>query len=122
MAAGIGFFLAHIGYQAGEGIGLVVADPATLVTLGECLPGSTNTTCASLAPGTQQVLAVLSVKSLWQHACPASNSSASAGRCVLISDVWRRSSLIKDVSVTPGAFASMKGVPDGALAILLREA
>ena len=45
MAAGIGFFLAHIGYQAGEGIGLVVADPATLVTLGqatinhlECLP------------------------------------------------------------------------------------
>lgn len=35
MAAGIGFFLAHIGYQAGEGIGLVVADPATLVTLGE---------------------------------------------------------------------------------------
>ena len=37
MAAGIGFFLAHIGYQAGEGIGLVVADPATLVTLGGCL-------------------------------------------------------------------------------------
>ena len=35
MAAGIGFFLAHIGYQAGEGIGLVVADPATLVTLGQ---------------------------------------------------------------------------------------
>ena len=35
MAAGIGFFLAHIGYQAGEGIGLVVADPATLVTIGE---------------------------------------------------------------------------------------
>ena len=37
MAAGIGFFLAHIGYQAGEGIGLVVADPATLVTLGQTL-------------------------------------------------------------------------------------
>ena len=37
MAAGIGFFLAHIGYQAGEGIGLVVADPATLVTLGKAL-------------------------------------------------------------------------------------
>ena len=35
MAAGIGLFLAHIGYQAGEGIGLVVADGATLVTLGE---------------------------------------------------------------------------------------
>ena len=34
MAAGIGLFLAHIGYQAGEGLGLVVADGATLVTLG----------------------------------------------------------------------------------------
>ena len=45
MAAGIGFFLAHIGYQAGEGIGLVVADPATLVTLGEFSPGSTHTAC-----------------------------------------------------------------------------
>ena len=41
MAAGIGLFLAHIGYQAGEGIGVVVADGATLVTLGELQgPGS----------------------------------------------------------------------------------
>lgn len=35
MAAGIGLFLAHIGYQGSEGIGIVVADGATLVTLGE---------------------------------------------------------------------------------------
>jgi AGZA family xanthine/uracil permease-like MFS transporter len=40
MAAGIGLFLAHIGYQAGEGLGLVVADGATLVTLGGCSPPS----------------------------------------------------------------------------------
>ena len=46
MAAGIGFFLAHIGYQAGEGIGLVVADPATLVTLGQNLAISGLTTKA----------------------------------------------------------------------------
>lgn len=45
MAAGIGFFLAHIGYQAGEGIGLVVADPATLVTLGQILKPSLKSMC-----------------------------------------------------------------------------
>jgi len=45
MAAGIGFFLAHIGYQAGEGIGLVVADPATLVTLGQILKPSLKSIC-----------------------------------------------------------------------------
>ncbi|KAK9909947.1 hypothetical protein WJX75_009918 [Coccomyxa subellipsoidea] len=36
MAAGIGLFLAHIGYQGSQGIGLVVGDGATLVTLGGC--------------------------------------------------------------------------------------
>jgi AGZA family xanthine/uracil permease-like MFS transporter len=37
-AAGIGMFLAFIGLQQGEGIGLVVNDGATLVTLGGCPP------------------------------------------------------------------------------------
>ena len=46
MAAGIGFFLAHIGYQAGEGIGLVVADPATLVTLGQPSADNAHSACA----------------------------------------------------------------------------
>ncbi len=40
MAAGIGLFLAHIGYQGSQGIGLVVGDGATLVTLGESLHSS----------------------------------------------------------------------------------
>ena len=35
MATGIGLFLAHIGLQASEGLGVVTADGATLVTLGE---------------------------------------------------------------------------------------
>ncbi len=39
MAAGIGLFLAHIGYQGSQGIGLVVGDGATLVTLGESSAG-----------------------------------------------------------------------------------
>ena len=49
MAAGIGLFLAHIGYQAGEGLGLVVADGATLVTLGaqQCI------TSPAAKPGSQ---------------------------------------------------------------------
>lgn len=34
-AGGIGLFLAHIGLQKSQGIGLVTFDPATLVTLGE---------------------------------------------------------------------------------------
>jgi AGZA family xanthine/uracil permease-like MFS transporter len=34
--AAIGFFLAHIGLQSAEGIGIVVADIATGVTLGGC--------------------------------------------------------------------------------------
>lgn len=34
--AAIGFFLAHIGLQTAEGIGVVVADIATAVTLGGC--------------------------------------------------------------------------------------
>lgn len=38
MSAGIGLFLAFIGYQASEGIGVVTADGATLVNLGEPLP------------------------------------------------------------------------------------
>ena len=33
---GIGFFLAHLGLQTAEGIGLVVTDVATGVTLGGC--------------------------------------------------------------------------------------
>ncbi|KAJ3344034.1 hypothetical protein HDU93_003197 [Gonapodya sp. JEL0774] len=36
MGAGIGFFLAFIGAQSSEGIGLVTNDGATLVTLGGC--------------------------------------------------------------------------------------
>lgn len=60
MAAGIGFFLAHIGYQAGEGIGLVVADPATLVTLGQTLANGAqsvfpNSHCQSVATFMRQV-------------------------------------------------------------------
>lgn len=35
-AGGIGFFLAFIGLQGSEGIGLITQDPATLVTLGGC--------------------------------------------------------------------------------------
>ena len=34
--AGIGAFLAHLGLQTAEGIGLVVSDIATAVTLGAC--------------------------------------------------------------------------------------
>jgi AGZA family xanthine/uracil permease-like MFS transporter len=34
--AAIGAFLAHIGLQTAEGLGVVVADPATLVTIGAC--------------------------------------------------------------------------------------
>jgi len=34
--AGIGFFLAHLGLQTAEGIGVVVGDIATAVTLGGC--------------------------------------------------------------------------------------
>lgn len=33
-AGGIGLFLAFIGLQQSEGIGMITADPATLVTLG----------------------------------------------------------------------------------------
>mmetsp|Transcript_28278 Transcript_28278/g.34339 ORF Transcript_28278/g.34339 Transcript_28278/m.34339 type:complete len:642 (+) Transcript_28278:171-2096(+) len=40
--AGIGMFLAHIGLQTAEGIGLVVADIATAVTLGGCKPSNRN--------------------------------------------------------------------------------
>lgn len=37
-AGGIGLFLAHIGLQQGEGLGLVTYNSATLVTLGGCAP------------------------------------------------------------------------------------
>lgn len=37
-SAAIGFFLAHIGLQTAEGIGIVVSDIATAVTLGACPP------------------------------------------------------------------------------------
>lgn len=36
--AGIGAFLAHLGLQTAEGIGAVVGDIATAVTLGGCPP------------------------------------------------------------------------------------
>eukprot|EP00293_Proteomonas_sulcata_P003628 CAMPEP_0184327688 /NCGR_PEP_ID=MMETSP1049-20130417/143218_1 /TAXON_ID=77928 /ORGANISM="Proteomonas sulcata, Strain CCMP704" /LENGTH=662 /DNA_ID=CAMNT_0026649953 /DNA_START=20 /DNA_END=2008 /DNA_ORIENTATION=+ len=36
MTGGIGLFLAHLGLQTAEGIGLVVADIATAITLGGC--------------------------------------------------------------------------------------
>lgn len=36
MSVGIGLFLAHIGLQGAEGIGVVTYEPATLVTLGAC--------------------------------------------------------------------------------------
>jgi AGZA family xanthine/uracil permease-like MFS transporter len=36
--AAIGFFLAHLGLQTAEGIGVVVSDAATAVTLGACPP------------------------------------------------------------------------------------
>lgn len=35
-AAGVGLFLAFIGLQTANGIGLIAFDPATLVTLGGC--------------------------------------------------------------------------------------
>lgn len=37
-SAGIGLFLAHIGLQGGEGLGIVTYEGATLVTLGGCAP------------------------------------------------------------------------------------
>ena len=37
-AAGIGCFLAFIGLQKSEGLGIITFDPATLVTLGGCPP------------------------------------------------------------------------------------
>jgi hypothetical protein len=37
---GIGFFLAHLGLQTAEGIGLVVADVATGITIGGCPPAN----------------------------------------------------------------------------------
>jgi len=47
--AAIGFFLAHLGLQTAEGIGLVVADTATLVTLGACA-GDDRTPVVALTP------------------------------------------------------------------------
>mgnify|MGYP006087037783 CR=1 FL=1 len=43
MTAGIGLFLAHLGMQSAEGIGLITQDGATLVTLGGC--GHNNLVC-----------------------------------------------------------------------------
>ena len=43
MTAGIGLFLAHLGLQSAEGIGLVTQNGATLVTLGGC--GQSNLVC-----------------------------------------------------------------------------
>ena len=40
MGVGIGLFLAHIGGQSNEGIGIITYNQATLVTLGGCPPGN----------------------------------------------------------------------------------
>jgi xanthine/uracil/vitamin C permease (AzgA family) len=49
-AVGIGLFLAHIGLQQAEGIGLITFDPATLVTLGESqLQRACTRACSRLA-------------------------------------------------------------------------
>ncbi|ORX49412.1 hypothetical protein DM01DRAFT_1325578 [Hesseltinella vesiculosa] len=42
MGCGIGLYLCFIGLQTSAGIGLVTLDPATLVTLGGCVPGAKN--------------------------------------------------------------------------------
>jgi len=47
--AGIGFFLAHLGLQTAEGIGVVVGDIATAVTLGGC-PLDKRTPMVALDP------------------------------------------------------------------------
>jgi AGZA family xanthine/uracil permease-like MFS transporter len=47
--AAIGAFLAHLGLQTAEGIGLVVSDIATAVTLGAC-PLSKRTPIVALTP------------------------------------------------------------------------
>jgi AGZA family xanthine/uracil permease-like MFS transporter len=48
--AAIGFFLAHLGLQTAEGIGLVVSDIATAVTLGACVEDK-RTYIVALTPG-----------------------------------------------------------------------
>lgn len=49
MTAGIGLFLAHIGLQSAEGIGLIGSQTATKVTLGGC--GHYNEISSSFIPG-----------------------------------------------------------------------
>lgn len=50
--AAIGAFLAHLGFQTAEGIGLVVANTATIVTLGGC-PPEDRTYLAAFTPSCQ---------------------------------------------------------------------
>mmetsp|Transcript_20322 Transcript_20322/g.38498 ORF Transcript_20322/g.38498 Transcript_20322/m.38498 type:complete len:422 (+) Transcript_20322:907-2172(+) len=50
--AGIGAFLAHLGLQTAEGLGVVVADTATAVTLGAC-PVSKRTYIVAYTPECQ---------------------------------------------------------------------
>ncbi|KAK9814232.1 hypothetical protein WJX72_002621 [[Myrmecia] bisecta] len=59
MSAGIGLFLAHIGFQSSDGLGIVTADGATLVGLGGCpvedwIPGYFMT-----GPETDQVCTIV---------------------------------------------------------------
>ena len=50
--AAMGFFLAHLGLQSAEGIGLVVSDTTTAVTLGGC-PEDKRTTIVSFTEACQ---------------------------------------------------------------------
>ncbi len=52
MSAGIGLFLAFIGYQASEGIGVVGGNGATLVSLGMICTLLSNTFCTIFFDGT----------------------------------------------------------------------
>lgn len=51
--AAIGFFLAHLGLQTAEGIGVVVSDVATAVTLGAC-PPEDRTPIVAFTPSCQE--------------------------------------------------------------------
>lgn len=79
MAAGIGLFLAHIGLQASEGLGVVTADPATLVTLGVPVMPHAATLCSrSLA---LLHIRVLSLANVLAHEC-ACGAAAMPGACL----------------------------------------
>jgi len=74
---GIGFFLAHLGLQTAEGIGLVVTDVATGLTLGGCSPAyrtyasydggptADSYTCDVLGGRMQSATTWLGIATLW---------------------------------------------------------